>query len=171
MILHVLRHGIAVELGAPGFEKDALRTLTSEGRRKLRQVAKAIHRMDVVFDRIISSPYLRALETAEQIAASFKSGPKAESSKSLSPAGTPSLVVDMLCRLKPSPENVLVVGHEPNLSSLVSYLVGGQGNACVAFKKGGLCRLCINQLRPQPKATIEWLLTPKQMAAIASSPR
>jgi len=171
MILYVLRHGIAVELGTPGFEKDAMRTLTPEGRRKLRQVTKAMHAMDVVFDRIISSPYLRAMETAELVAASFKNGPKVESSKTLTPAGTPSQVVEMLHRLVPAPGSVLVVGHEPNLSSLVSVLVGGHYNACVVFKKGGLCRLCIDPLSPRPKASIEWLLTPKQMAAIASGRR
>ncbi len=169
MNLYVLRHGIAVDPGTPGFEKDADRTLTPEGERKLRFVAKAMQAMELTFDRIISSPYLRAWQTATAIAASYKKGPKVELEKVLTPEGTTVQVIEMLRRLKPAPDNVLVVGHEPGLSALVSMLVGCRSGSAVVFKKGGLCKVAVLSLRPQPKAAIEWLLTPRQMAAIARS--
>jgi phosphohistidine phosphatase len=167
MNLCVLRHGIAVELGAPGIAHDAERSLTSEGKSKLRQIAKVMQGMELDFDAILSSPYLRARQTAELIARSFKKTAKVELCEALAPDGTSAQVIETLRRLKPAPENLLLVGHEPNLSHLVSVLVGSKGGSCVVFKKGGLCRLCVHSLRPQPDASIEWLLTPKQMIAMA----
>ena len=167
MNLFVMRHGIAVDLGAPGITHDAERSLTPEGRSKLAHIVKAMHRMELAFDAIISSPYVRARQTAELVACGFKKPAKVQLCEALIPDGTSVQVVDILRRLKPLPGNLLIVGHEPNLSSLVSVLVGGKGGSCVVFKKGGLCKLCVHSLRPQPDASIEWLLTPKQMIAMA----
>ena len=166
MNLFVMRHGIAVDLGAPGIAHDADRTLTPEGRSKLGQIVKAMHGMELAFDAILSSPYVRARQTAELVACSFKKTAKVELCEALVPDGTSVQMVEVLRRLKPIPGNLLLVGHEPNLSSVVSLLVGSKGGSCVVFKKGGLCKLCVHSLRPQPEASIEWLLTPKQMIAM-----
>jgi phosphohistidine phosphatase len=166
MNLFVLRHGIAVELGAPDVAHDAERSLTPEGRSKLRRVAKAMQEMELAFDAIFSSPYLRARETAELIAFSFKKSAKVELCEALAPDGTSAKVIETLRRLKPAPANVLLVGHEPNLSHLVSAFVGSKRGSCVIFKKGGLCKLCVHSLQPQADASIEWLLTPRQMIAM-----
>ena len=165
--LFVMRHGIAVDLGAPGITHDAERPLTPEGRSKLGQIVKAMHGMELAFDAIISSPYLRARQTAELVACSFKKPVTVELCEALVPDGTAVQVVEMLRRFRPPPGKLLIVGHEPNLSSLVSFLVAGKGGSCVVFKKGGLCKLCVHSLRPHPEASIEWLLTPKQMIAMA----
>jgi phosphohistidine phosphatase len=167
MNLFIMRHGIAVDLGAPGIAHDAERPLTPEGQSKLGQIIKAVHGMELSFEAIISSPYVRARQTAELIACSFKKSTKVELREALAPDGTSALVIETLRRLKPAPENLLLVGHEPNLSHLVSVLVGSKGGSCVVFKKGGLCKLCVHSLRPRPDASIEWLLTPKQMIAMA----
>lgn len=165
--LFVMRHGIATDPDAPGITNDAQRPLTPEGRSKLGQIVKAMHGMELAFDAIISSPYLRARQTAELVAGSFKKPVTVQLCEALIPDGTSVQAVDMLRLLKPLPGNLLIVGHEPNLSSLVSLLVGGKGGSCVVFKKGGLCKLCVHSLRPHPEASIEWLLTPKQMIAMA----
>ena len=68
MNLYILRHGIAVEHGAPGYAKDADRPLTPEGERKLGQIAEAMKALELTFDLILSSPYLRARQTAEIVA-------------------------------------------------------------------------------------------------------
>ena len=68
MNLYLLRHGIAVEPGTPGFAHDADRALTPEGERKLGKIAEAMEAMELRFDRVLSSPYLRARQTAEIIA-------------------------------------------------------------------------------------------------------
>ena len=72
MDLYLLRHGIAVEPGSPGYAKDADRPLTPEGERKLGQIAEAMEALELSFDLILSSPYVRARQTAEIVAATLK---------------------------------------------------------------------------------------------------
>jgi phosphohistidine phosphatase len=167
MNLYILRHGIAVEHGAPGYAKDADRPLTPEGERKLGEIAKAMLALDLAFDLILSSPYTRARQTAEIIAGAFNARKKLEFSNSLACGGDNKELVDYLKRRQPPPENVLLVGHEPYLSGLVSLLVAGTGNCCVVLKKGGLCKLSTESLKYGRCAALAWLLTPKQMALMA----
>ena len=167
MELYILRHGIAVEPGTPGYETDAERPLTPEGERKLRQIAEAMEALELSFDLILSSPYQRARQTAEIIAESLRARKKLELSDTLTPGGSTTKLVELLNRLKPSPENVLMVGHEPYLSGLISLLVSGKEHFAVVMKKGGLCKLSTESLKHGRCATLEWLLTPKQMALMA----
>jgi phosphohistidine phosphatase len=167
MNLYILRHGIAVEPGTPGYEKDADRPLTPEGERKLLQIAEAMESLDLTFDLILSSPYLRARQTAEIVAEALKARKKLELSDSLTPGGSARKLLETLNRLQPPPENVLLVGHEPYLSGLISLLVSGEATLAVVMKKGGLCKLATEALKHGRCATLEWLLTPKQMARMA----
>jgi phosphohistidine phosphatase len=167
MNLYLLRHGIAVERDAPGYAKDADRPLTPEGERKLEQIAKAMQALDLAFDLILSSPYVRARQTAEIIARALGVRKKLEFANSLACGGDTKELVDYLKRLQPSPENVLLVGHEPYLSGLVSQLVAGDEGCWVVLKKGGLCKLSTESLKHGRCASLAWLLTPKQMALMA----
>jgi phosphohistidine phosphatase len=167
MKLYILRHGIAVEPGTPGYDTDAERPLTPEGERKLTQIADAMEALELSFDLILSSPYLRARQTAEIIAEALKAHKKLELSDSLTPGGSMKKLVELLNRLQPSPESVLLVGHEPYLSGLVSLLVSGKASSAVVMKKGGLCKLSADSLQHGRCAALEWLLTPKQMALMA----
>ena len=167
MKLYVLRHGIAVEPGTPGYANDADRPLTPEGERKLRQIAEAMEALELSFDLILSSPYLRARQTAEIIAEGLKAHKKLELSDSLTPGGSTKKLVELLNRLQPSPESVLLVGHEPYLSGLISLLASGRETLAVVMKKGGLCKLTTESLKQGRCAVLQWLLTPKQMALMA----
>ena len=167
MNLYVLRHGIAVEPGTPGYERDADRPLTPEGERKLWRIAEAMEALELSFDLILSSPYLRALQTAEIVAKALKGRKKVELSESLTPGGSTKKLVELLNRVQPSPESVLLVGHEPYLSGLISLLVSGDAGFAVVMKKGGLCKLSTESLKPGRCAALEWLLTPKQMALMS----
>ena len=167
MNLYLLRHGIAVEHGAPGYPKDADRPLTPEGERKLEQIAEAMEALDLSFDLILSSPFVRARQTAEIIAEALDARKKLEFSNSLACGGDTKELLDYLKRLQPEPENVLLVGHEPYLSGLVSLLVAGTESCCVVLKKGGLCKLSTELLKHGRCAALAWLLTPKQMALMA----
>ena len=164
MNLYLLRHGIAVEPGTPGYAKDADRPLTPEGERKLGRIAAAMDALELSFDLILSSPYVRARRTAQIVAQALKARKRLELSDCLTPGGSTKKLVDLLNSLKPSPESVLLVGHEPYLSELISLLVSGNPALAVVMKKGGLCNLTIESLKHGRCATLEWLLTPKQMA-------
>jgi len=163
MNLYILRHGIAVERGDPGFKTDADRPLLPKGRRQLGQIAAALRNMDVNFELILSSPFLRARQTAEIVARSFKAKKRLAFSDALTPDGDPKVLIRQLNELAPAPENVLLVGHEPYLSRLVALLISGGETAGLELKKGGLCKLEAEALRSGRCATLAWLLTPKQM--------
>ena len=72
MNLYLLRHGIAVEPGVTGYEPDSERPLTARGEDRLREAAKAMDALELSFDLILSSPFLRARQTAEIIARNLK---------------------------------------------------------------------------------------------------
>jgi phosphohistidine phosphatase len=167
MNLYLLRHGIAVEPGTAGFARDADRPLTPEGEEKVRKIAQAIKAMRLEFDRILSSPYLRARQTADIVAERLKLSKKLELSDPLAPNGSSRKLIESLNELQPRPESLLLVGHEPNLSGLISLLISDHGSASVVMKKAGLAGLHVSSLHHGRCAELEWLLTPKQMSLLA----
>jgi len=165
--LYILRHGIAVERSTPGFKTDAERPLTPKGKRQLRQIAAALQNLDLDFNLILSSPFLRARQTAEIIARSRRRKKRLAFSDELTPGGNPKALIQQLNELKPVPENVLLVGHEPYLSQLIGRSISGHATAGIELKKGGLGKLEMAALRFGRCATLAWLLTPKQMKEMA----
>jgi len=166
MEIYLLRHGLAVERGSRGFKDDAIRPLTPKGRRQLRKIAAAISKLDLRCDQILSSPLVRAKQTAEIVAAGLKLKKQLKFSNALAPAGSRVVLFRQLARMKPVPERLLFVGHEPDLSRLVSRLVTGGLELQMDFKKGGLCKLELEKLRDGKCAKLVWLLTPKQLRSI-----
>ncbi len=169
MNIFILRHGIAVEPGAPGFENDSERPLVPKGERRLRAAAAAMKKMELSFDLILSSPFLRAKQTAEIVAGELKLKKKRlEFFDGLVPGGSSKALIQALNELKPAPENVLLVGHEPYLSRLIGLLLtGGTDAAAIEMKKGGLCKLEVENLLAGQCARLAWLLTPAQMELMA----
>ena len=167
MNIYILRHAIAVEPGSAGFGSDAERPLTEEGEKKLAKIIQAMEAMDVSFDLIVSSPYVRARQTAEMVASAYDAHKKLQLSDTLAPDGSSKKLIDLLNRLAPPWEDVMLVGHEPYLSGLIALLVTGNEEARVQLKKGGLCKMSAESLKHGRCATLEWLLTPKQMALMS----
>ena len=167
MNLYLLRHGIATPRGTSGGFVDSKRQLTAEGRAKIRRAAKGMAELGLDFDLILSSPYLRARQTAEIVADVFDAETQLRFSDHLKPGGKPEALIRQILQLAMPPDDVLLTGHEPHLSSLISLLVSGQNNCAVAMKKGGLCKLAIDALCPARCATLEWLLTPRQLGLLA----
>jgi phosphohistidine phosphatase len=163
MNLYLLRHGIAVEPGTPGYSKDADRPLTEKGERKLRKIADAMKALELQFDRVLFSPYVRARGTAVIIAKELGLEKILTKCDALTPGGSLREVIDTLNHLRPVPENVLLVGHEPSMSELAALLISGETTVSITMRKGGLCKLTAETLRPGHCASLDWLLTPKQM--------
>ena len=166
MELYLLRHGIAVEPGTRGFEDDFARPLTPKGRRQLRKSATAIKDLASKFDLILSSPLVRAKQTAEIVAKELNARKCLRFTSALAPGGSAVNLVRQLEREKPAPDTVLLVGHEPDMSRLVSLFATGGLQLQMDFKKGGLCKLEIEKLSAGKCAKLIWLLTPKQMKAM-----
>ncbi len=167
MNLYLLRHGIAVERGTLGFEIDRLRPLTEDGRAKMEQIATAMRVLGLKFDVILTSPFVRARQTAEITAATLSQTKRLQQEPNLQADRSPQEFLAQLAAKFADQENVLAVGHEPFLSALASTLLGLPGGSALVMKKGGLCKLSVTQFKPKPIAQLEWLLTPKQLRAIA----
>ena len=161
MELYFLRHGIAVERGTPGYKDDSARPLTPKGQRQMKKVSTALRRMELEFDLILSSPLVRAKETAEMVAKRHKQQQKVVYAEALKPGGNGKNLVHQLGKL--SHGKILLVGHEPDMSRLISLLIAGEESITIDFKKAGLCKLEIVKLRHGRCATLVWLLTPGQM--------
>jgi phosphohistidine phosphatase len=163
MNLYLLRHGIAVEPGTYGYENDSERPLIPKGERRLRAAVAAMKELELSFDLILSSPFVRARQTAEIVADGMKLKKDLKLSDDLIPGGSSKALICALKELKPEPENVLLVGHEPYLSRLISLLIANDEYAAIEMKKGGLCKLEIGELCHGRCAQMSWLLTPSQM--------
>ena len=163
MELFLLRHGVAVERGDLDFQNDAARPLTAKGKRQLRETATALRRLKIEFDLIWSSPLVRARQTAEIIAAAGKAKKRLVFVEELQPGGGVKKLAAKIAAQKPTPAKLLLVGHEPDLSELLSLLVTGQTGGGFALKKGGLARMDVEKFRAGKCATLIWLLTPKQL--------
>lgn len=161
MEIYLLRHGIAVERAEHG-GPDEERALTAEGRRKLNRVAKAMQAMRLSFDLIFSSPLVRALQTAEIVAEALRLKKRSQVTDFLTPSTPTEKQIAWLKGLRPPSVRVLLVGHEPNFSELTSHLVAGHRRMTINFKKAGLCKVTADPVGAG-RATLEWLLTPKQM--------
>ena len=159
MNLYIIRHAIAVDEGTSDYEQDSERPLTDKGRKKMRQIAKGLHNLGVEFDLILSSPYVRARETAEILADVFKMKKMIVFSDNLIPLGNPELLITEINE-KYSVDSMALVGHEPHLSTLVGLLAAENGKIDVTLKKGGVCYLSADDLHHEHRATLEWLLTP-----------
>ena len=164
MKLYFLRHGIAAERGAGQYASDADRPLTTKGRRKLRRAATAMRAMELSFDVILSSPLVRARQTAELIANALHCRHRLELTELLAPGASAAGLVRRMNQLKP--QSALLVGHEPDLSTFVSLLLTGGGGLATTFKKGGLCRLSAERLRADRCANLDWLVTPAQLESM-----
>ncbi len=160
MNLFLLRHGLAVEQTIPGFRLDSDRPLTLEGRKKISRLATVLGRVEISFDLILASPYVRAAQTAEIIAEKLGMPQKLEMSKDLVPGGAAKLLLEELNGRRHL-DDVLLVGHEPDMSRLISLLVTGKLGLALELKKGGLCKLEVAALGYRRCATLQWLLAPK----------
>ncbi len=162
MEIYILRHGLAGEASEWAPKPDWQRPLTEEGRKKIKKIAKFLKRADVDFDRILTSPYLRAKQTAEIVAKSLKLEKKLSLRQTLASEASPKSFAHALGRQGCYWRSVLVVGHEPFLSQLISLWVAGNTDAIsVTLKKGGLCKLSVRKPQAGRCATLEWLVPPK----------
>lgn len=129
----------------------------------MRRAAKGMKSAKLSFDLILSSPYVRARQTAEIVASVFHLKNRLEFSSTLASVGNPKELVDELRRTHRRRKSVLLVGHEPYLSRLISLLMCGDTSISIDFKKGGLCKLTVAALHYGPCATLNWLMTPGQL--------
>jgi phosphohistidine phosphatase len=157
MLVYVLRHGIADD-AKPG-EPDSSRALTAEGRKKLIAVLDRAKKAGAAPAVILTSPYLRAKQTARLAAQAFECEGSMIETSALVPSGSPELVWDEVSEYR-NEEQLMVVGHEPLLGELVSYLLDSP-SLRVDMRKAAIVAISIDILRGAPRGVLQWMLTPK----------
>lgn len=165
MELLIIRHAIAKdreEFSKTG-KDDSERPISDEGRHDMRRAVRGLRKMIPSLGLLASSPLVRAVQTAQLVAEVYKDDLKIETFPELAPGQPPDKLMKRLGAVKPGKGPVALVGHEPDLGSLVSWLLSGDTRSFVELKKGGMCLLESDGL-PAPKETqLLWLLTPRQV--------
>lgn len=169
MNLYFLRHGKACER-SPQWRPDSTRPLTREGEEKTLDVARGLQNLDLSFDLILSSPYARALRTAEIVAEVFKSK-KIFESANLTPGADLNALIGEINENHRGVNDLLLVGHEPFMSKMISMLLAGTDSLSIELRKAGCCHLQTAKLAPEQCASLQWMATPRQLARLGKSKR
>lgn len=161
MELLILRHG---EAGNRSYSasKDFGRDLTASGRTTMEDVASSINGLKLIVDKIATSPLARAKESAEIIAKALKKEKDLEVWDELKPEGQTADLYRRLSKLK-GESSILIVGHEPYLSGVISELISGSKGSRIILKKSGMAKVVVSSLGTKPSGQLKWLLTPRQM--------
>ncbi len=157
MQIYLLRHGIA-EDASPG-QADADRALTPEGMKRLREILKRARTASVSPTMIVTSPYVRARQTAEMAAEILGYSEELVPSIKLVPMASPVETWAEVRTLRGEP-SLLLVGHEPHMSSFLGFLLGTP-ELRVDFKKGAMVRVDLFELGVQPRGVLKWMMAPK----------
>jgi phosphohistidine phosphatase len=137
--LYILRHGIAADAGTPGISDDE-RPLTEKGEKRMQQIARGLRALDFNLDRIVTSPLIRARATAEIVARELGMLNRLEVGNVLQ-TGSSAQSIKRWLRDR-SEERLMIVGHNPTVSDLVSLLVLGSEHPLLCdLKKGGMAAL------------------------------
>lgn len=161
--LYLIRHGLAAERG-DAHPDDAKRPLTSKGIQRLRQEGKALVALDAAFDVILTSPLVRARQTAETLAAGFRDAPPVVTSSALAPGGTYNAIIEEIARQAHRRRHIALVGHEPGIGELAARLLGLRSP--LEFRKGAICRIDVTALPPTGPGQLRWFLTPRILRKI-----
>ena len=168
MKLLVVRHATAAdkdEFARTG-KSDDLRPLTPAGKREMREVAQGLREVVPAIDVVATSPLVRAVQTAEILADSYKR--KLVSVEALRPEARYEDFA-IWARAQGGKQVVAIVGHEPHLSGLASWLLASSKRSLLELKKGAACLLEFEESRGAGAATLLWSMPPKHLRAIGKS--
>jgi phosphohistidine phosphatase len=160
--LYLIRHGVAEQRGE-AWPDDAKRPLTARGIARLRRSARGLARAGIGFDVIVTSPLVRARQTAETMAAELDPRPLIVTMEALAPDGSQQAVIAELEK-QAKRSRIALVGHEPALGELAAKLAGLRQP--LAFKKGAICRIDVGSFPPAQVGALRWLMPPKLLRAL-----
>lgn len=159
MEIYVVRHGIAIDREDPKCPADPERYLTEEGIEKTKKVAAAVAAMDISPDLFLSSPYVRAMQTAEIFGAELEyAKQKIRQTDLLLPGAEPTLFFRELAKDKHT-GTLFIFGHAPQLDDVIATALGSKHHV-TSLKKAGVALLEMKRLSP-PNGQLVWLATPK----------
>lgn len=157
MDLYVLRHGKAEPAGS-GIDDDK-RALTGKGKGEISRLAEWLLRRDERVDLIITSPRKRAVETAEIVARGLTIKEGVQVSDALSSGYNPDRLSHEIASVQHH-GNIMIVGHEPDLSGFISCVISGNPDTALTMAKGGLAKIRDFQPGERPSGELLWLVSP-----------
>src|SRR5215510_12674740 len=160
--LYLVRHAVAEERG-DAWPDDAKRPLTEDGMARMRKAARGLARIGVTIDVVLTSPLVRARQTAEIVAEAMQPRPTLVSTDALSPGGGYAAIVAELEK-HVRKTRLALVGHEPGIGELAARLIGSRH--AIEFKKGAVCRIDVETVPPAGPGDLRWLMTTKILRAI-----
>ncbi|HWO90067.1 MAG TPA: phosphohistidine phosphatase SixA [Gemmatimonadales bacterium] len=156
----LLRHAEAGEADPKRWPDDSDRPITAEGREKQAAMARAIRKAGLGFEHLVTSPLVRARETADVVAEVFEYHDEPVVSEALKPGAGPEAMVQLLAKFPPD-SRVALVGHEPHLSRTAAALIGRSGDASIDLKKSGVMVIEFDGAPSLGSGTLQLLLKPK----------
>jgi phosphohistidine phosphatase len=165
MDLYVIRHADALPLGQAGVTEDEERPLSETGKAQSRALAVALRKLGVRLRLLLTSPAVRARQTAEEMAAVWGGeGPTLQVCDALTMGIRTRKLANAIGDLTGEP--VGLVGHQPDLSQFAAWLIGSR-KAQVDFAKGGVARIRCPEGPFKGGGMLTWLLTPEWAEAVA----
>ncbi len=163
--VYLVRHAIAAERG-PSYPDDRLRPLTPAGIARFRESVAGLRELAVTIDVVLTSPLVRARETAELLAAGLPGKPAIDTLDALAPGGRAVTIVEAIGKhARRRQRRLALVGHQPDLSELASRLLGARGT--FEFRKGAVVLLELDGATPGGPGTLRWLLPPRVLRKLA----
>jgi phosphohistidine phosphatase len=162
--LYLVRHAIAAERG-PDWLDDAKRPLTHKGIARMREIVDGLRELEAEIDVLLTSPLVRARQTAELVMQGLKPAPSLAVVTALEPGGPPAGVLAAIGQYG-NAKGIALVGHEPGLGELAAHLIGTP--MPLVFKKGGVCRIDLAGAAEPGAGQLIWLATPAMLRALGS---
>lgn len=166
MQIYIIRHGKALDYRDPQATSDEIRWLVEKGQEDVATMARLLARLGVRPDLVMSSPLVRARQTAEIIADELQVAGGVTLSDDLAPGGSPAGVLDAIVGHGPV-QHVVVAGHMPGVSQLAGYLIHGDPASGFAFQTAAIARVELPADDPAPGAgRLRWMIPPSVAARL-----
>ncbi len=164
--LYLVRHAVAFERG-PDYPDDDQRPLTPEGIARWRTSVAGLRAFGLQVDLVLTSPLVRAKDTADLLAAGLKPKPRVITTDALAPGARVAEVGAAVTAYAGArrASRLALVGHEPDLGELAAKLLGARG--AVEFKKGAVCRIDVTRAMPGGPGVLRWFLPPRALRGLA----
>lgn len=156
---YLVRHAIAAPRGA-AWPDDDERPLTRAGIERMTRAVQGLRALDVEVDVVLTSPLVRARQTADLLAAGLDRRPRLLALAELAPGVAPDVTMRAVARATRA-ASVALVGHEPDLGTLAAWLIGAREP--VPFRKGGVCRIDVGHWPAAPRGRLVWFAPPKML--------
>jgi phosphohistidine phosphatase len=159
MELYLIRHADALALGERGITEDAERPLSEKGENQAHQVGTTLHKRGIAFDKLVTSPLVRARQTTDLILQTWNGQPPPEVHvcEDLAPDAKPRKLAKFLRQL--GGEHIALIGHLPHIAHWAGWLLGSK-KAQIEFAKAGMALITCGDGPRKGTGVMQWLVTP-----------